>query len=158
MDFFSSFRPSETGLGARSPGATVTRVRSDIASLAIAAALHLVIGGVHQYAHAVAEVESSPPLQVLFNVLGVTTAPWAAIWLAWRRYLTIGAVIFSVSMAASLVFGLVLHFAVESPDLYSNVAPVHRTLFLHSAMALALMGFVGFVLRAHGAIRSRHPV
>ena len=100
----------------------------------------------------------SSPLQVLFIVLVVTIAPWAAIWLAWKRNLTIGAVIFSVSMVASLVFGLVLHFAVESPDLYSNVAPVHRTLFLHSAMALALVEFVGFVLGAHVAIRSRHPV
>ena len=135
----------------------MTRVRSDIASLAIVAALHLVIGGIHQCAHAVAEVESFP-LQVLFIVLVVTIAPWAAIWLAWKRNLTIGAIVFSVSMAVSLVFGLVLHFAVESPDLYSNVAPVHRSLFLHSAMALALVEFVGFVLGAHVAIRSRHPV
>ena len=157
MAFFSSFRPSETGLVERSPGATVRRVRSDIASLAIVAALHLAIGGVHQYAHAVAEVESSP-LQVLFIVLVVTIAPWAAIWLAWKRNLTIGAVVFSVSMAASLVFGLVLHFAVESPDLYSNVAAAYGTVFPHSAIALALVEFVGFVLGAHVAIRSRHPV
>ena len=135
----------------------MTRVRSDIASLAIVAALHLVIGGVHQYAHVIAEVESSP-LQVLFIVLVVTIAPWAATLLAWKRNRTIGAVVFSVSMVASLVFGLLLHFAVESPDLYSNVAPTYETVFLHSAMALALVEFVGFVLGAHVAIRSRHLV
>ena len=67
------------------------------------------------------------------------------------------AVLFSASMLASLVFGLVLHFALESPDLYSNVALEHGALFLHSAMGLALVEFVGFVLGAHVAIRSRRP-
>ena len=129
-------------------------MRSDIASLVIVAALHLVIGGAHQYAHVVAEVENAP-LQVLFIVLVVTIAPWAAIWLAWRRNLTIGAALFSVSMAASLVFGLALHFAVESPDLYSNVVPEHGTLFLYSALGLALVEFIGFVIGACVAIRRR---
>ena len=131
-------------------------MRSDIASLAIVAALHLVGGGVHQYAHVAAGVVSSP-LEVLFIVLVVAIAPWATIWVAWKRNLTIGAVVFSAAMLASLVFGLVLHFASESPDLYSNVVPEHRTMFLHSAMGLALVEFVGFVLGAHVAIRSRHP-
>ena len=87
----------------------MTRSRSEIAILVIVAALHLVIGGVHQYAHAVTEVENTP-LEVLFIVLVVTIAPWGGIWLAWRRNLTKGAVLFSVSMLASLVFGLTLHF------------------------------------------------
>ncbi len=133
----------------------MTRVRSDVASLAIVAALHLVIGGAHQHAHGVAGVENSP-LQVFFIVLVVTIAPWATIWLAWKRNLMIGAVLFSVSMAASLVFGLVLHFALQGPDLYSNVIPEHRRLFVYSALGLALMEFVGFVLGARVAIRSRH--
>ena len=135
--------------------------RSDVASFVIVAGVHFVIGGVHQYAHAVAEVRNSSLqvlLQVLFIVLVVTIAPWAAIWVAWTTNLTIGAIVFSVAMLASLVFGLVLHFAVESADLYLNVVPEHRTLFLHSAMGLAQLGFVGFVLGAHVAIRSRHPV
>ena len=131
------------------------RARSDVAFLVVVAAVHLVIGGVHQYAHAVAEVNNSS-LQVLFIVLVVTIAPWAALWVAWTRNLTIGAVVFSVAMLASLVFGLVLHFAVESPDLYLNVVPEHRTGFLHSAAGLALLEFVGFVLGAHVAIRNRH--
>ena len=60
-------------------------------------------------------------------------------------------------LLASLLFGLALHFAVEGPDLYSNVVPEHRTMFLHSAMGLAPLEFVGFVLGAHVAVRSRHP-
>ena len=42
----------------------MTRARSDVASLVTVAGVHLVIGGVHQYAHAVAEVKISS-LQVL---------------------------------------------------------------------------------------------
>ena len=135
----------------------MTRARSEIAILVIVAALHLVIGGVHQYAHAVAGVANGP-LQVLFIVLVVTIAPWGGILLAWRRDLTIGAILFSVSMLASLVFGLALHFALEGPDLFSNVAPEYGSLFLHSALGLALVEFVGFVFGAHAAIRSRPPV
>ena len=130
--------------------------RSDVASLAIVAAVHLVIGGVHQYAHVVAEVKNSL-LQVVFIVLVVTIAPWVAIGIAWTRNLTLGAVVFSVAMLASLVFGLVLHFAVDSPDLYLNVVPKHRALFLHSALGLGLLEFVGFVLGAHVVMRSRQP-
>ena len=90
-------------------------------------------------------------------MLVVTIASWAAIWTAWTSNLTIGAVVYSATMLASLVFGLVLHFAVESADLCLNVVPEHRSLFLHSAMGLTLVEFVGFVLGAHVAIRSRHP-
>lgn len=37
----------------RSPGATETRAKSDLATFAIVAALHLVIGGAHQCANGV---------------------------------------------------------------------------------------------------------
>ncbi len=133
----------------------MTPVRSDIATLVIVAALHLVIGGAHQYAHAVAGVENSP-LQVLFIMLVVTITPWAAIWLAWKRNLTIGAALFSVSMAASLVFGIVLHFAVESPDLYSNVVLEHRMLFGLSALGLALVEFIGLVIGTRVVARRQY--
>lgn len=139
----------------RNAGATVTPVKSDIAALVIVAALHLVIGGAHQYAHAVAGVENSP-LQVLFIVLVVTITPWVAIGLTWKWNQTIGGALFSVSMAASLVFGIVLHFAVESPDLYSNVVPEHSMLFGLSALSLALVEFIGLVVGAHAATRRWH--
>ena len=90
-------------------------------------------------------------------MLVVTIAPRAAIRVAWTRSLTIGAVGFSLAMLASLVFCLVLHFPVEGADLYLNVVSEHQTLFLHSAIGLTLEEFVGFLLGAHVAIRSRHP-
>ena len=74
---------------------------SEITSLVVVAALHLITGTVHQYAHVVADVQSSP-LQLLFLLLVVTITPWVAIYLAWRRTVTLGAALFSFSMAASL--------------------------------------------------------
>ena len=156
MASFSTFRPSETGLGSRSPGATVTPARSDAVFLAIIAALHLLIGGGHQYAHGVAEVGNTP-LQILFILIVITIAPWAAVYLAWIRSLRIGAILFSAAMAASFFFGLVFHFAFESPDLYSNVVPEHKNLFLHSALGLALVEFAGFVYGAHLVLKWRQP-
>lgn len=132
----------------------MTREKSDIASLVIVAALHLVIGGIHQYAHVVAEVDNSP-LQVLFILIVVTIAPWAATFIAWKRSLKLGAALYSVSMAASLVFGLALHFALDSPDLYSTVVVEHRSVFFYSALGLALVELAGAVVGAYVAFRSR---
>ena len=134
----------------------MTPARSDAAFLAIIAALHLLIGGGHQYAHVVAEVGNTP-LQVLFILIVITIAPWAATYIAWKRNLKIGAALFSASMAASFVFGFVLHFVLESPDLYSNVILEHRGLFLNSALGLALVEFGGFVYGAHLAWKWRQP-
>ena len=85
-------------------------------------------------------------LLLLFVLLVVTIAPWAAIYLAWRRTVKLGAALFSFSMAASLAFGLILHFAIDGPDLHSNVAPEHGTGFLYSALGLAAVEITGFVL------------
>ncbi|MDE0714412.1 MAG: hypothetical protein OXI10_06030 [Gammaproteobacteria bacterium] len=134
----------------------MTPARSDAVFLAIIAALHLLIGGGHQYAHGVAEVGNTP-LQILFILIVITIAPWAAVYLAWIRSLRIGAILFSAAMAASFFFGLVFHFAFESPDLYSNVVPEHKNLFLHSALGLALVEFAGFVYGAHLVLKWRQP-
>ena len=127
---------------------------SEIRSLVAIAGIHLVVGAAHHYAHVVANVDN-PPLEIAFIVLVVTIAPWATICLAWKTTLEAGAALFSLSMAASLAFGLVLHFGIDGPDLHSNVAPEHGALFLHSALALALVEFAGFAFGAHLAMRSR---
>ena len=115
------------------------------------------MGVVHHYAHVVADVRNTP-LQLLFILLVVTIAPWATVYLAWRRTVKIGAAVFSLSMAASLAFGLVLHFVIDSPDLHSNVAPGHGAVFLHSALGLAVVEFTGFVRGVHVWFRGRNTV
>ena len=128
---------------------------SEITSLVVVAALHLITGAVHHYAHVVADVQNSP-LQLLFILLVVTIAPWAAIYLAWTRTVKLGAALFSFAMAASLAFGLVLHFAIDGPDLHSNVALEHRAVFLYSALGLAAVEFIGFVLGVRLWLRARN--
>ena len=128
---------------------------SEITSLVVVAALHLITGAVHHYAHVVADVQNSL-LQLIFILLVVTTAPWAAIYLAWRRTVTLGAALFSFSMAASLAFGLILYFAIDGPDLRSNVAPEHGAVFLYSATGLAAVEFTGFVLGVQIWFRGRN--
>lgn len=131
-----------------------TPVRSEITLLVIIATLHLFIGGGHQYTHILAGVQNSP-LQILFILIVVTIAPWVAIYLVWKRKFKLGAILFSLSMGASLVFGLMLHFLVESPDLYLNVVPKHKASFLYSALGLAFIEFVGFAYGARLALRDR---
>ena len=75
--------------------------------------MHLVVGAVHHYAHVVADVDNTP-VELGFIVLVVTIAPWATMYLAWKKTLTIGAALFSLSIAASLLFGLILHFGIDA--------------------------------------------
>ena len=74
-------------------------------------------------------------------------------WLAFRRSLRLGAALFAASMCTSFVFGYLLHFVLDSPDLHSNVTGEHGAAFLHSALALALLEFVGFFHGAYLALR-----
>lgn len=117
--------------------------------------MHLITGAVHHYAHLVADVQNSP-IQLLFILLVVTIAPWAAIYLAWTRTVKLGVAVFSFSMAASLAFGLILHFAIDGPDLHSNVTPEHGAVFLYSALGLATVEFTGFVLGVRFWLRRRN--
>lgn len=129
------------------------RVRPEKASLLAIAALHLVVGAIHQYSHTVADIHYTP-FQQSFIILVVTVAPWVAVYLAWKRKMRIGASLFSISMGAAFLFGFLLHFVIESPDLHVNVPAAHRSVFLHSAWALAIVEFAGFVVGALVGIRA----
>ena len=125
----------------------VMRVKPEKGALLAIAALHLLVGGIHQYAHNVADVQTTA-LQSLFIIAIVTVAPWVAVFVAWKGNLRVGSLIFSVSMGAAFLFGFLLHFVIDSPDLHTNVPAAHRSVFLHSAWALALVEFIGFVVGA----------
>ena len=87
-----------------------------------------------------AGVENSPAEQ-LFILLVVTIMPWAAIFVGWKWGICKGAALFSLSMAASFLFGFFFHSVIESPDLHSNVVSEHRDIFFHSAVILSLLEF-----------------
>ena len=111
--------------------------------LAGIAALHLGVGLTHAYSHATADVPI-PAVQQVYIAVVVTLLPLAAVWLAFRRSLRLGAVLFAASMYASFVFGYLLHFVIDSPDLHSNVVGDSAGVFFHTALNLALIEFVGF--------------
>ena len=130
----------------------MTRVKFETVALLVVAAFHLVSQAAHNYAHSVAGVENSPAEQ-LFILLVVTIMPWAAIFVGWKWGICKGAALFSLSMAASFLFGFFFHFVIESPDLHSNVVSEHRDIFFHSAVILSLLEFSGFVLGLYVLIR-----
>ena len=47
-------------------------------------------------------------------------------------------------MVAAFLFGYLLHFFIDSPDLHSNVVGDYQDFFFHSATSLAIIEFAGF--------------
>ena len=105
---------------------------------------HLAISFVHGAAHAGAVVPLSPAAN-LFVYIVILAGPIVGLALSrlgWR----IGNWVIAITMAASLVFGVVNHFLLASPDHVSHVAQQWRTLFATTAVLLALTEAVGSVL------------
>jgi hypothetical protein len=108
----------------------------------IAAVLaHLAVAFVHGTAHTGADVPLSPAanLFVFTVILAGPIAGVALTWLTWR----IGNGVVAVTMAASLVFGLVNHFMRVSPDHVSHVTLAWRPLFTTTAVLLVLTESLG---------------
>ena len=102
---------------------------------------HLAISFVHGAAHAGADVPLSPAAN-LFVYIVILAGPIVGLALSrlgWR----IGNWVIAITMAASLVFGVVNHFLLASPDHVAHVAQQWRTLFATTAVLLALTEAVG---------------
>ncbi len=121
-------------------------------TLAGIAALHLGVGLTHTYSHAAADVPI-PAVHQVYIVIVVTLMPLAAVWLAFRRSLRLGVALFAASMYASFVFGYLMHFVLDSPDLHSNIVGDSAGVFFHTALSLALVEFVGFAFGLVAAVR-----
>ena len=52
-------------------------------------------------------------------------------------------------MLGALIFGLIFHFVLDTPDLYSNVQGTGARTFFVSAALLAVVEFVGFAWGAY---------
>jgi hypothetical protein len=112
-----------------------------LASVVIA---HLAISIVHGAAHAQAHVPMSRTAN-LFVFVVILAGP--LVGLAWTlRSRRIGAWLIGVTMAASLVFGLVNHFVLATPDHVSHVDPRWQPLFATTAVLLAFTEALGFGL------------
>ena len=102
---------------------------------------HLVISFVHGFAHAQAQVPLSLAAN-LFVYIVIVAGPLVGLLLAWKVR-GIGSAVIALAMAGSLVFGLVNHFMLSSPDHVAHVVPQWRALFAATAALLALTEALG---------------
>lgn len=117
--------------------------RRDARWLIWAVAIHLVISLVHGFAHGGGHVSLSPAQS--FFVFGVILiGPVAGLGVSVFRPRA-GGLIVAATMAASLVFGLVNHFIIVSPDHVSQVAAEWRSIFATTATLLVAAEAAGTV-------------
>jgi len=109
--------------------------------LTAAVLAHLVISIVHGAAHAQAHVPLSRAAN-LFVYIVILAGPLIGLALLWAAG-RIGSWLIAVTMAGSLVFGLVNHFVLASPDHVAHVAPEWRPLFATTAVLLAVTEAIG---------------
>jgi hypothetical protein len=103
---------------------------------------HLAVSLLHGAAHSGAAVPLSA-LQNAFVWIVILAGPLVALWMIWtgRRF---GPELLALTMGGSLVFGIVNHFVVESPDHVAHItSEAWRLPFQLSAAGLALLEAAG---------------
>ena len=113
---------------------------------------HLAVSFVHGAAHSGAQV----PMTLAANLyiwIVILAGPLAGWWMTRSRPVAGGWTI-AATMAGSLVFGVVNHFVIASPDHVSVVAAEWRTLFAVTAALLAVFEVAGIAVGT--AIARRH--
>jgi hypothetical protein len=106
--------------------------------------LHLVISVFHGAVHRAAGVPLSPAA-ALFVLVVIVAGPLAGVALMWRAE-RLGAWIVAFTMAGSLAFGLLNHFAIPSADHVAHVARQWQLSFAATAVGLALTEGFGAAL------------
>jgi len=105
--------------------------------LLLAVVVHFLVAGWHGASHQMLPVPLSA-LQTAFVAIVIIALPLVGAALTYSRYLLPGAAIVFASMLASLVFGLVNHFIVVSPDnVWCIPQAPWRASFISSAVVVA---------------------
>jgi hypothetical protein len=105
---------------------------------------HLIVSMAHGAAHSGANVPMSRSAN-LFIYIVILAGPLVGLALSWR-YERLGSLVVGLTLAGSLIFGLVNHFVMESPDHVSRVDAQWRTLFGTTAALLAITELLGMGL------------
>jgi len=103
--------------------------------LAAVVVLHLLISAAHGAAHDGAHVPLSFAANLFIYVV-ILAGPLVGLALTWPAP-ALGSTVVAVTMAASLVFGIVNHFVLSSPDHVSHIDAQWRLLFGSTAVLLA---------------------
>ncbi len=113
--------------------------------IVLAACLHLLAVGFHAAAHHLAVVPNTPG-QIVYIVLVVILAPIVALAMVRRRAVSAAALLLGLALLGSLIFGVVFHYVLHSPDLVATVTGRGAGLFATTSGILALTDGVGVLL------------
>ena len=112
----------------------------------VAVLAHLAVMMLHGQAHDKLSVGLSS-WQNIYVLVVIAIAPLVAMLLLWTRFTRPGLLVLVVSMAASLIFGVVYHYIVVSPDHVSHLPPGDaQGQFRVTAMLLVLTELFGVVV------------
>jgi hypothetical protein len=115
---------------------------------------HLLVSIIHGCAHDRLVVGLSP-WQNVYVLTVIVIAPLVAMALIWTRYAHAGLLLLVISMAGSLIFGVVYHYIVISPDHVSHIPPGDaQGLFRTTALLLALTEAFGVAVGFWGLRKS----
>jgi hypothetical protein len=118
---------------------------------------HLAVNLLHGAAHSGAAVPLSA-LQNAFVWIVILAGPLAALWMiraGWR----LGPELLALTMGGSLVFGIVNHFVIESPDHVGHVtSEAWRLPFQLTALALVVLEIAGTAIGIRWSVAKRAPL
>jgi hypothetical protein len=104
--------------------------------------LHLGVTVLHGQAHAGAVVPVSTVANV-FILTDIVVAPLVGIGILWFFSISGGAWLVGLSLTAALLFGIVNHFVLDSPDHVAHIVAQWKVLFGTTAVLLALTEAIG---------------
>jgi hypothetical protein len=120
--------------------------------LALVVLGHLIVSFVHGAAHSGARIPMTLAAN-LFIWIVILAGPLAGLWISRSRPIA-GGWIVAATMAGSLMFGIVNHFVIVSPDHIVHVAAEWRTMFTITAVLLVVFEVAGVVAGATSARRA----
>ena len=117
---------------------------------------HLVVSIIHGRAHEGLAVGLSS-WQNMYVLIVIVIAPLIAMLLIWTRLARAGLVLLVISMAGSLIFGVVYHYIVISPDHVSHLPPGEaQGLFRTTALLLVLTELFGLLVGLWGLRKTQN--
>ena len=126
----------------------MTRISHRRLWVTIVVLAHLIVSFLHGQAHTRLGVGLSN-WQQLYVYVVILLAPLVALALSFTRYVRAGLWLLLLSMLGSLVFGLVYHYVIISPDHVDHLPPGDaRGLFRITAVLLLITEAFGVVVAA----------
>lgn len=107
--------------------------------------IHLIVSTGHGWAHQAAMV-TLPTFGYVYVALVITLTPLVSAVFLFVRKIKIGALLLALSMFASFIFGFWYHFLSHTGDNVSQVHGPWHSVFLWTAIALALIELVGTIV------------